>query len=585
MNRKSRRATQAGGRSGPQPAADPGFIAAFLENGRALDAAGRDEEAMETAKRLILLQETKETREFFVECVKKWKYFPGAEEFRDILARALREAWTKSSALLGIVLGILEHSAIFGPAVRRATTVWPRRLPLDELLGAGGLAALADDALLLALLESGKVFGVEAEIFFTSLRAGLLDIAMRDRDFANEAVVRFTCALARQCDISEYVYDLTPDESNHACSLRDRIGKALARKEIVSPMELAVLAAYFRLDCLPSDALLKRSWPKGFAALLEQQIHGPRAEARHRASIPRITPIADATSVKVQNQYEENPYPRWVKLPAVARSMPVDEWFRIFLPMANYRKMGKVKDLDILIAGCGTGQHSIMFAQSYPGAKVLAVDLSIASLSYAKEKTRAMGMDNIEFAQADILELGNLGRTFDIISSGGVLHHLADMEKGWRTLLSLLRQDGCMHVGLYSELARRDIVVAQQWLSQRGFTAKNIRQARQELIAAAATDRSLKAVLEFPDFYSTSNCRDLLFHMQERRCTIPQIAKFLDENNLEFLGFSIEDNILQQFRARFSRQKEADLMAWHEFEIEHPDTFRAMYVFWVQKKR
>jgi 2-polyprenyl-3-methyl-5-hydroxy-6-metoxy-1,4-benzoquinol methylase len=48
-----------------------------------------------------------------------------------------------------------------------------------------------------------------------------------------------------------------------------------------------------------------------------------------------------------------------------------------------------------------------------------------------------LGLENIEFAQADILELGSLGRSFDIIESVGVLHHLHDPLEGWRVLLAL----------------------------------------------------------------------------------------------------------------------------------------------------
>ena len=103
-------------------------------------------------------------------------------------------------------------------------------------------------------------------------------------------------------------------------------------------------------------AILKRTWPTRFAGLIEQQIRGPMAERRQRASIPRITPIADETSLKVQSQYEENPYPRWTSLPSAPRSMPIDDWFRTFFPMANYKPPGKAPGLDILIAGCGTGR-------------------------------------------------------------------------------------------------------------------------------------------------------------------------------------------------------------------------------------
>ena len=51
-------------------------------------------------------------------------------------------------------------------------------------------------------------------------------------------------------------------------------------------------------------------------------------------------------------------------------------------------------------------------------------------------------MSGIEFAQADLLELGAIGRTFDVVECSGVLHHLADPFAGWRALLPLLRPGG-----------------------------------------------------------------------------------------------------------------------------------------------
>ena len=63
---------------------------------------------------------------------------------------------------------------------------------------------------------------------------------------------------------------------------------------------------------------------------------------------------------------------------------------------------------EILIAGCGTGQHSIETARRFKKSRVLAVDLSFASLSYAKRKTKELGFQNITYLQADILNLKNL---------------------------------------------------------------------------------------------------------------------------------------------------------------------------------
>ena len=86
------------------------------------------------------------------------------------------------------------------------------------------------------------------------------------------------------------------------------------------------------------------------------------------------------------------------------------------------------------------------------------------------------------------------------------------------------------------------------------------------------------------DFYSASGCRDAFFNMQEHRMTIPDIARFLAENHLEFMGFSVDGQTLQHFRRRFSSSNgTSDLDLWQLFELENPDTFIGMYQFWVQK--
>ena len=66
---------------------------------------------------------------------------------------------------------------------------------------------------------------------------------------------------------------------------------------------------------------------------------------------------------------------------------------------------------------CGTGKHIFDVAVQNPKARVLAIDISVASLAYAKRKVREERLVNIEFAQADILELGAIGRVFDHIEA------------------------------------------------------------------------------------------------------------------------------------------------------------------------
>ncbi len=238
--------------------------------------------------------------------------------------------------------------------------------------------------------------------------------------------------------------------------------------------------------------------------------------------------------------------------------------------------------LEVLVAGCGTGRNAIEIAQKYRRARVLAVDLSLASLAAAKRKTPPALVEAIDYAQADILNIGALNRSFDLISASGVLHHFTDPLAGWRALLGVLKPGGVMHLGLYSDIARREIVAAREFIADKGYgsSTEDIRRCRQELM-----NSSHRVLAKFNDFFSTSECRDLLFHVQEQRFTIPEINLFLAEQNLGFLGFEFDPGTMQQLRAMFAQagQSLTDLDAWQDLESNNPDGFANMYQFWVQK--
>jgi 2-polyprenyl-3-methyl-5-hydroxy-6-metoxy-1,4-benzoquinol methylase len=397
--------------------------------------------------------------------------------------------------------------------------------------------------------------------------------------------LRFFCSIARQCFINEFVFSLTDSELERATGLRDEIAAAAATGESIEPLKLVAVASYFPLHSLPGSAsLLERSWAEPVAAVLAQQVREPHTEEQIRDSMPRLTTINDSVSRAVQTQYEENPYPRWVRIPPViSYAARGDETSGATLP-ADVERFFKSGVSDILVAGCGTGQQAIEAAQADPASRVLAVDLSLASLAYAKRMTDSGGFNNVEYAQADILELGALGRTFDAILAAGVLHHMADPFAGWRILRSLLRPRGIMDIALYSELGRRDIVAAQQLARDRAYrpVPVDIRRLRDDVMAQEG-GAVFRALSSLGDFFTTSECRDALFHVQEHRLTLPEIAKFLAANNLKFLGFRLDPRLRQRYLARFPQDAAlTDLTSWHQFETENPDTFSAMYQFLVQ---
>ena len=96
---------------------------------------------------------------------------------------------------------------------------------------------------------------------------------------------------------------------------------------------------------------------------------------------------------------------------------------------------------------------------------------------------------------------------------------------------------------------------------------------------------ALLALRRIRDFYTLSDCRDLLFHVQEHRLTLPMIKAALQKLDLDFLGFEMDEGVFAHFRDRFPEAKTLDdLDLWQVFETENPDTFTAMYQFWTQKR-
>ena len=140
-----------------------------------------------------------------------------------------------------------------------------------------------------------------------------------------------------------------------------------------------------------------------------------------------------------------------------------------------------------------------------------------------------------------------------------------------------------MLIGLYSELARQNIVKIREEirLASLGSDDFSMKEFRADIINS--NQKHHKKILSSRDFHSLSTLRDLLFHVQEHRFTIPQIKDCLTELGLEFCGFEAE-NIVKQFKlSNIGSEKLSDLDKWNSFEQDYPNTFAGMYQFWCQK--
>ena len=438
---------------------------------------------------------------------------------------------------------------------------------------------LSELPLLLKLMSVCPLADLGLENLFKEVRAGLLLSCLSFKD--SPEVLKFQAAIALQCFTNEYIYDQSKIEEKEIRSLEASVKELLSKGEQPSPQAILCLASYQALHEYEWCELLFTT--KEIVQVFIRQVSEPRQERQLRSTIPVLGEITDGVSAKVREQYEENPYPRWMNLGLLLNPLPISKVVDNSEIRLFDNTVCNVSSPNILVAGCGTGQHSISTAARFKNSKVLAVDLSLSSLAYAKRKTEELGIQGIKYMQADILDLGKLDRQFDIVESVGVLHHMNDPMVGWKVLTECLRLGGLMRIGLYSEFARQSIIEVREEISRAGISSNeaNMRTMRAEMITSVSENH--KQVKSLSDFYSISELRDLLFHVQEHRFNIPQLKNCLAELGLKFCGFE-NDQIVTDFKqANTSAEDPYDLDKWHAYEKAKPKTFLGMYQFWCQK--
>lgn len=392
---------------------------------------------------------------------------------------------------------------------------------------------------------------IALETFFQNVRRYLL-LELWPKGALKTKDLNFICALAEQCFLNEYIYTAGEDEN-----------KALAALPLDNPIAASIAACYTPLYALGVSP--KLSGVSAWRQLAKLQILQPQREREIMEGLESFSAVSNDVSKNVQAMYEENPYPRWR-----SASLPL--------------KVMEEARGAMLVAGCGTGRSVLQTASIYPNVDITAIDITRRSLSYAARMCEEKGVENVRFRHGDILELDRLEQTFDFIECSGVLHHMADPVAGWRKLVEQLNPGGRMLICLYSTKARRaqkairDIIAAKNY----GSDADSIRKVRAE----ALQDESLKGIQRSLDFYTLSEARDLVFHIQETTYTLAELKEIMDGLGVEFLRFRFPNpKGYAAYKARFPDDPSmADFAKWDALEDEDEHLFSNMYQFICKKK-
>jgi len=245
----------------------------------------------------------------------------------------------------------------------------------------------------------------------------------------------------------------------------------------------------------------------------------------------------------VEEQYEKYPYPApqdnlfdFIGKRSFQGGCP-SQYFHLYWPFSKINL-----DIDILVAGCGTMQAP-KFAVNLPNARITAIDICDDSIEHTNSLLVKHNITNVTTRKLPIEDAGIIGKTFDLIISTGVLHHLPDPEEGLRALETVLRSDGSMYLMLYGKYGRDGTYYIQDLLRRLGLdassvTAGELSAIRQFITTLPPYHPLLTKQYFFNNFQvGDEELVDLLLHPKDQGYSIPDIVGYLDNCGMKLQSF------------------------------------------------
>ena len=171
----------------------------------ALQAADKPDEALAVIVRGLGVQETDALKNAFALCMQELRAVPRLAGLRALAERALAQCWGRPSELAAACAVLVKQNEAVAACIGKTSAQRPNA---RDLLGAGDLAALAGDRLLRQLMMATPICDAALESLLTAARRVVLDLAgaaaaSTAAAEADDSVLSFCCALARQCFINE----------------------------------------------------------------------------------------------------------------------------------------------------------------------------------------------------------------------------------------------------------------------------------------------------------------------------------------------------------------------------------------------
>jgi trans-aconitate methyltransferase len=138
-----------------------------------------------------------------------------------------------------------------------------------------------------------------------------------------------------------------------------------------------------------------------------------------------------------------------VSSPVVSTEWNAAQYHRVSEPqfewgIAVLARLALDGDEHVVDAGCGSGRLTAKLLERLPAGRVTAIDRSANMLHVARAQFRPAFDRRVQFVQAD-LALMPLCACADVIFSTATFHWVLDHDRLFRSLRSVLRDDGRLH--------------------------------------------------------------------------------------------------------------------------------------------
>ena len=254
---------------------------------------------------------------------------------------------------------------------------------------------------------------------------------------------------------------------------------------------------------------------------------------------------------------------------------------KYFLNRLWPEKKFKKEVLNILVAGCGANQASIL-SYNNPGYLFTGVDISKESIKNNEKLIKKHNLNNL-FLICEDFRLLNFDKKFDIIISTGVIHHLENPISALKYFEKNLKEDGVIVLMVYGKFQRYGLNQVKKV-----FNEINLNQDKDSIISSKKIINNLHP--KHPanifniskDINYDSGIIDLLLHKQEKFYSIEELLNELKQSNLILKNvyeeglkhltkfFTFNQNIINKIRLLEPDKKLilAQIMNWKDGKIE-----------------